>query len=76
MSVKSTAIKQKITLPRETTKYYNCQGQQFIFSSNAIMMSLCHILYPNYVFLSSFTLQKSPIGGYILSKWERESRRP
>lgn len=24
--VKSTAIKQKITLPRETTKYHNCQG--------------------------------------------------
>lgn len=30
--VKSTAIKQKITLSHETTIYHNCQGLQFFFS--------------------------------------------
>ena len=29
--VKSTAIKQKVTLPHETTKYHNCQSLQFPF---------------------------------------------
>lgn len=59
MPVKSSAIKQKITLQRETTKYHNCQGLQFFFSANAIIMSLCDILYSSYIF-KFFIFQKSP----------------
>lgn len=73
--VKSSAIKQKITLQRETTKYHNCQGLQFFFSANANMMSLCDILYSSYIFKFIY-IPKVPIDGYTLSKWVRESRRP
>lgn len=74
MSVKSTEIKQKITLPRETIKYSQLSGSSFFLQMLSWYL-LCDILYPSYVFQLIYILAVS-IGGYIFSKWLQKAGDP